>query len=310
MIREIMMPLAVGLALFLFGMQIMRIGLTNLAGDRIKDAVIKFTKTPVHGMLIGTIATALVQSSSAITVLTIGLVNARLITFPQTIGIILGANIGTSFTTELIALKISDYAVPMLVLGTIGFLTRHHLSRCIGLFFAGFGCIFMGMETMQVIVFPLKSAGFFDQLLLSTSGPLMGIAAGTVITAIIQSSSATTAMVMSLMDGATMPLHVGIAIVLGANIGTCITAYIASIGGIPAAKQVAWVHILLNVLGALLFIPVIPWLAQASVYLTQIPAIQIAHAQTIFNIASSLLALPFVGILAKLATWIAPQPKQ
>lgn len=161
MIREIMMPLAVGLALFLFGMQIMRIGLTNLAGDRIKDAVIKFTKTPVHGMLIGTIATALVQSSSAITVLTIGLVNARLITFPQTIGIILGANIGTSFTTELIALKISDYAVPMLVLGTIGFLTRHHLSRCIGLFFCWFRMYFYGDGDHAGDRFSVKKCGLF-----------------------------------------------------------------------------------------------------------------------------------------------------
>lgn len=308
MIKEIMLPLAVGLALFLFGMQVMRIGLTNLAGDRLKEGLVKFTKTPSHGLIVGTLATALVQSSSAITVLTIGLVNARLINFPQTVGIILGANIGTSLTTELIALNITDFAVPMLVAGTFAWLTRHHLTRCIGLFFAGFGCIFLGMETMQVIIYPLKTAGFFEQMLLSSSTPLIGIATGTIITAVIQSSSATTAMVMGLIEGSVVPLELGIAITLGANIGTCLTAWIASIGGLPAAKQVAWTHILLNLFGTLLFIPLIPLLADISIYLTPIPAIQIAHAQTIFNLACSIIALPFVKYLARAAVWLAPNP--
>jgi phosphate:Na+ symporter len=306
MIKEIMLPLAVGLALFLFGMQVMRIGLTNLAGNRLKEGLVRFTQTPVHGLLTGTLATALVQSSSAVTVLTIGLVNARLITFPQTIGIILGANIGTSLTTELIALNITDFAVPMLILGTIGWLTRHHLTRCIGLSVAGFGCIFLGIKTMQVIVFPLKSAGFFDHLLIASSTPMIGVAVGIIVTAVIQSSSATTAMVMGLMEGSVMPLEVGIAMILGANIGTCLTAWIASIGGLPAAKQVAWAHIILNIAGTLVFVPLIPILAKISLSLTQNPAIQIAHAQTIFNIVCSLGALPFTGILAKTAIWFAP----
>lgn len=306
MIKEIMVPLAVGLALFLFGMQVMRIGLTNLAGERIKESLIRFTQTPVHGLVTGTLATALVQSSSAITVLVIGLVNARLITFPQTIGIILGANIGTCLTTELIALNISDFAVPMLIFGTLGFMTRKHVLRCIGLSVAGFGCIFLGMKTMQVIVWPLQEMGFFDRMLLSSSGPLAGVVVGMIVTAVIQSSSATTAMVMGMMQTGMIPLEVGIAITLGSNIGTCITAWIASIGGIPAAKQVAWAHILLNSIGALLFLPLIPILASLSASLTSVPAIQIAHAQTIFNIACSLAALPFVGILARAAVWLTP----
>jgi phosphate:Na+ symporter len=302
-----MLPLAVGLALFIFGMQVMRIGLLNLAGNRLKEGIMRFTQSPVHGLLTGIVATALVQSSSAITVLIIGLVNARLITFRQTIGIILGANIGTSLTTELIALNISDFAVPMLVLGTIGWLTRHHLTRCIGLSFAGFGCIFLGMETMGVIAHPLKAAGFFDYFLVSSDTPLFGVVAGMIITAVVQSSSATTAMVMGLMEGAVMPLEVGIAMVLGANIGTCLTAWIASIGGLPAAKQVAWAHILLNLIGTVAFLPFIPYLASLSLSLTQIPAIQIAHAQTLFNIICSLAALPFTAILAKSAIWLAPK---
>jgi phosphate:Na+ symporter len=309
MIKEVMLPLAVGLALFLFGMQVMRIGLTNLAGNRLKEGLLRFTQSPVHGLLTGMIATGLVQSSSAVTVLTIGLVNARLITFPQTIGIILGANIGTSLTTELIALNISDFAVPMLILGTIGWLTRHRLTRCIGLSSAGFGCIFLGIKTMQAIVIPLKAAGFFDNLLLASSEPMVGVAAGIIITAIIQSSSATIAMVMGLMEGAVMPLEVGIAMVLGANVGTCVTAWIASIGGLPAAKQVAWAHIILNIVGTLAFLPLIPILAKISLSLTYIPATQIAHAQTIFNIVSSLVALPFVRILAKTAIWLTPNSK-
>jgi phosphate:Na+ symporter len=294
--------------LFLFGMQVMRIGLTNLTGNRLQEWLVKFTKTPTHGLITGTLSTALVQSSSAITVLTIGLVNARLITFPQTVGIILGANIGTCLTTELIALNIADFAVPMLIIGTIAWLTRHHLTRCIGLFFAGFGCIFLGMETMQVIVIPLKTAGFFEHILLSSSTPIIGVAAGMVITAIIQSSSATTAMVMGLIEGSVVPLELGIAMTLGANIGTCLTAWLASIGGLPAAKQVAWAHILLNLFGTLLFIPLIPLLADISLTLTHIPAIQIAHAQTIFNIACSLIALPLVKLLSQAAIWLAPNP--
>lgn len=309
MIREIFMPLAVGLALFLFGMQVMRIGLTNLAAERLQQWLVRFTKTPAHGLITGTLVTAIVQSSSAVTVLTISLVNARILTFTQSVGIILGTNIGTSFTTELIALHVNKLAVPMLIVGVFGWLTPFRKIRCIGLALAGFGCIFLGMNTMQVIAYPLKERGFFEALFsYSQNGLFIGVMIGLVLTAIIQSSGATTALVMSLTSAGTFSLGVGIAIVLGANIGTCITAWLASVGGIVEAKRVAWTHIMLNFFGVLLFFPLIQPLAEVVRWSTSSSSLQIAHAQSIFNILSSIIALPFAAWLARLAVWLVPAP--
>ncbi len=305
--REVIIPFAVGLTLFIFGMQVMRIGLSNFAGNQLQDILYRFTQTPYHAFLTGLITTMFMQSSSAVTVITIGLTNARVIKFPQTIGIILGANIGTCFTTELIVLDVGLLAMPMVGIGAILWLTNIHLLRCIGLTFAGFGCIFLGMEAMSMIKYAVENSDFVHNLFIMASEKLwIGIVVGTVLTAVIQSSSATTAMAMSFMSDQYFTLPIAIAIVLGANIGTCFTAIIAAIGGIRASKQVACAHILVNILGVIVFYPLIHWLASIVTALTDVPQAQIAHAQTIFNIICSVALLPFCKPFAKLVQLIVP----
>lgn len=305
--RDIIIPFAVGITIFLFGMQIMRIGLNNLAGDKLKDILTRFTKTPVHGFLTGTVITMLMQSSSAVTVITIGLTNARLLTFPQTVGIILGTNIGTTVTTQIIALNISDYALPLFLLGSFLWFLPVHALRCVGLATAGFGCIFLGMDAMQMIAEPIRDTGIFRELvLMGSENSVVGVLIGTAMTAAIQSSTATTAITMSFIGDHLIPLTMAIAIILGSNIGTCMTALIASIGGNTASVRVAWSHIILNVAGVLLFIPLISVLALVTTMMSDYPPAQVAHAQTIFNVICSLIVLPFAHAFAKFIELIIP----
>ncbi|RKD23992.1 Na/Pi-cotransporter [Ammoniphilus oxalaticus] len=308
--KEIVIPAAVGLTIFLFGLQLMRIGLNHLAGDKLKNVLTRFTKTPTHGFFTGTIVTMLMQSSSAVTVITIGLTNARLLTFPQTIGIILGSNIGTTVTPQLIALNISDYALPTFLIGALLWFFPSHILRCSGLALAGFGCIFLGMDTMQMIAEPIRKMGILEDLvLMGSENSVIGIIVGTVITALIQSSTATTAITMNFIGDHLIPLSMAIAIILGSNIGTCVTALLASIGGNTASIRVAWCHVILNTLGVVLFIPLIGALALLITTLSSHPPAQVAHAQTIFNVACSLLALPFATHFGRLIEFLIPHKK-
>lgn len=308
--KEMIIPFAVGITIFLFGMQIMRIGLNNLAGNKLKDILTRFTKTPVHGFFTGTVITMLMQSSSAVTVITIGLTNARLLTFPQTIGIILGTNIGTTVTTQIIALNISDYALPLFLLGALLWFLPIHALRCTGLAIAGFGCIFLGMDAMQMIAEPIRDTGIFRELvLMGSENSVIGVLIGTAMTAAIQSSTATTAITMSFIGDHLIPLTMAIAIILGSNIGTCMTALIASLGGNTASARVAWSHIILNVAGVLFFIPLISVLALITTMMSDYPPAQVAHAQTIFNVICSLAVLPFAHAFAKLIEWIIPHKR-
>lgn len=308
--KDIIIPFAVGISIFLFGMQIMKIGLNNLAAHKLREILTKFTKTPTHGFLTGTILTMLLQSSSAVTVITIGLTNARLLTFPQTIGVILGTNIGTTVTTQIIALDIYQYAIPIFLLGALFWFLPFHVLRCTGLALAGFGCIFLGMEAMQNIVHPIRETGIFRELVIwGSENSVIGILIGTAITAAIQSSSATTAITMSFMGDHLIPLTMAIAIVLGSNIGTCMTAFIAAVGGNTASVRVAWSHIILNIAGVIAFIPLIGVLALISTTLTNHPPAQVAHAQTIFNIVCSLAVLPFASAFARFIEFIIPHKR-
>lgn len=313
LLHDIWIPLLVGIALFLFGMKVMELAMHYWAGPHLKRVLERFTATPFRGMLTGTGLTALLQSSSAITVITIGLVNAQLLAFPQTLGIILGTNIGTCLTTELVGLNITHMAFPLLYIGAAIWLVswiipqrairsaRHastfldwlHAFRYISLAVCGFACLLIGMEVMQSIVPSLQSRGMFMLFLeYAQKSVLWGVLAGAMLTAVIQSSSATIAVTMALASVHAISLDLGIAIVIGANIGTCGTALIASIGGSRAGQFVAWSHVLLNVGGALLFTPLIPVLQSVTEWLSSHPSSQVAHAQTIYNIVCSLLALP------------------
>ncbi|NDI33735.1 Na/Pi cotransporter family protein [Chengkuizengella sediminis] len=309
MINDILLPLFAGLCLFLFGMKIMELALHNWAGSHLKNILERFTKTPLRGMVTGTALTAFLQSSSAITVITIGLVNARIMTFPRTLGIILGTNIGTCITTELIGLNISHLALPMLIICFIiwmfswffqeqkeptSFIRFVLILRYISLAIMGFSCVLLGVEIMQVMVPALQSRGMFTWFLEQSQQSLLwGIIAGMCITAIIQSSAAMVAITMSLITLDAFSLELGIAIIVGANIGTCVTSLIASVGGSKSGQFVALSHVILNVGGAILFFPLLSLLANISASISSTPSEQIAHAQTIYNVVSSLIALPF-----------------
>ncbi|WP_339063744.1 Na/Pi symporter [Tepidibacillus marianensis] len=308
MMREFIIPFATGLTFFLFGMKIMRIGLEKFSGDYLQGFLYNFTKTPYHGFFTGTMATLLLQSSSAVTVLTIGFINAGMMDFYQTIGIILGTNVGTVATVELLALNISKVAVPLLILAAILFLIPHHKTRSMGLFFGGFSIIFLGMDALQMISSFIQNSVWLQTILSFTEHQnLIGLLIGIVVTSMIQSSSATIAMTMGMIFNSAIPLNFGLAIVLGSNIGTCITAILASIGGNIEGKQVATAHLILNVLGVSIFYPFIPDFVHLLTRLTSNPPTQIAHFQLIFNLASSLAILPFAKPFAKLTLFLAPK---
>lgn len=296
---------AVFIAIFLFGISILRFGLQNLSGDRLKEQLWKMTDTPLKGIIVGTVITAVLQSSSAVMVMTVGLVACNLLTFRQSIGIILGTNIGTCFTAELIAFSVTDAIIPLLIIGFILLNVRNHVAYCLGCVSFGLGCIFVAMRGLESLAFPIASIPTaFHFLTMTNESHFIAIGVGTIISALIQSSTATTAIAMGFMSENILELPAGIGIILGANIGTCLTAFLASIGSNQSAKLVAYAHIWLNILGVIIFVPFISWLSSISIQLTSIPALQLAHAGTIFNLISSIAVLPFVGLYSKFIIFV------
>lgn len=301
-----LVPLAAGLAVFLFGMKVMEYAMHAWTGDWMTRMLSRMTRTPLLGLLTGTATTAVLQSSSAVTVVTIGMVNAGVLSFPRTLGIILGTNIGTCLTTELIGLNLAGGSLPALWISAglwlVSWLRVPPLKRAgkavsalrgLSLAAAGFCCIMLGIRIMQTIVPFLQEKGLLAWFLEHAQRSLLwGIVAGAVLTAVIHSSSASIAMTMSLAALGAIPVPLGIAIVLGCNIGTCATALIAGIGGSRFGRYVAYSHVILNAAGAMLFYPFIDGLHALSAWLTAEAAGQIAHAQTLFNIICSVLALP------------------
>lgn len=299
---------AAGLSCLFFGMQLMRNGLEEIAQKRIRKALYFLTKTPTLGAITGLLLTILVQSSTAVTVITISLVNANIINFSNAVGIVLGTNVGTSITAQLMSLNLETLAIPSIGLGAIlFFLPKKSAIRSVGKAIIGFGLVFLGMATMAHAMEPLKnSADFIKYLTIMSKNPIWGVLAGTIFTALIHSSSTTTGVVIALSFQGLIDLQSAIAIVLGSNIGTCITAVLASIGGNRGAKQVAAAHVLLNILGVLAFLPILlPFTQLISLTDTQLPR-QIANAHTIFNIISSLIVLPFAAPFAKIVKKIVP----
>lgn len=318
MVSEIIIPVVFGFALFLFGMKVMESALHVWAGPRLIKILEISTRTPWTGLLTSSIVTALLQSSTAITVMTIGLVNAGLISYARTLGIILGGNIGTCLTTELIALDILSYGAPILIVSIIVWATvimieefhsHHHNWRWGSLLkgiqfgslaVAGFSMIMIAIAWMQSIGPSLESHGLIDWLLHRAGYSLIwGAIAGAVLTALIHSSAAVIALTMGLVGTGTLSVEFGIAMVIGSNVGTCVTALIASFGGARSGKFVAWSHVTLNLAGAVLFLPLSPWLASIVAWMSANPSTQIAHSQTIFNVICSLIALP----LCYLSVW-------
>lgn len=287
--------------LFIFGMTIIRFGLFNLSAENLKYYLAKFTSTPLKGMLTGTVATALLQSSAAVMVITIGFISTRVLTFPQSIGIILGTNIGTTFKTELITFEIDRAIVPLAVIGAVFILVSNKKLRSIGMLLLGIAAVFSAMKGFELFAKPLTSIPLIKHLLLSLNDSIgLSIAIGAVLTAVIQSSTAMTGIAMGFLTAGLLNLHAGIAVMFGANIGTCITAIIAAIGGGQEARLAAYAHVWLNVLGVALFIPLIPFLTELAPFMSHDKAVQLAHISVIFNVAVSLLALPFATKFGRL----------
>ncbi|AIM15654.1 Na/Pi cotransporter [Bacillus sp. X1(2014)] len=280
--------------LFIFGMTIIRFGLFNLSANKLKGWLIKLTGTPLKGLITGTFITALLQSSSAVMVITIGLISARIMTFPQSIGIILGTNIGTTFKTELITFNLDRILVPLAIIGAILIIFNHIKIRSIGMLFFGIASVFTAMKGFELLAHPLTELSMIKQFIISINDNIiLSLLTGAVITAIIQSSTAMTGITMGFLTAGLLQLDAGIAIVFGANIGTCITALIASIGGGKESKLAAYAHIWLNFFGVLLFTPFIPLLTEYAPYLASNKMVQLAHISVLFNVISSLLVLPF-----------------
>ncbi|WP_099361962.1 Na/Pi symporter [Fredinandcohnia onubensis] len=300
---ELISLFAVFITIFLFGMTVMRTGLYNLTGDKLRVWLIRFTNNPIKGLLTGMIITAIIHSSSAVMVLVVGLIATGYLTFKQSIGIILGTNIGTTFTAEMITIDLFEWIVPILIIGFLCLFVRNQQVFSFGAFLFGLGCMFVAMNGFEQLARPIGDFPsiytFFQH---TNQSNLFGVWVGTILTSIIQSSTATTGIIMGFMNEQLLTLNAGIAVLLGANIGTCITAYIASIGSKHEAKLAAYAHIWVNVIGVALFFPFINVLGQIAILLTSHPDVQIAHVSLIFNVLSSLLFLPFAGVLTNFIT--------
>lgn len=307
---------ALGLGLFLGGLFTMRYGLRQLTSHHAERAIARFVKSPVRGLMTGIAATLLTQSSAAVTILSMGLVAAGVLRFEETIGIILGTNIGSTMTVGLLSLDIDRFGPWIIGLGSAtlvwNFVRPMRRAR-INLFAAsiaiiGFGTLFVGFGVMGHAMQPVAQTDSLQaHLLRAQVHPWYGVLAGTVVTAIIGSSSATTALTLSLARQGALTLTPAIAIVLGNNIGTTVTAVLASIGGTRAVGRVAATHVLLNVVGVLLFMLWLPTYSQWIATLTGDAGGRVALAHIVFNIATSLAALPFATTIARLLYRLIPE---
>ena len=300
-----------GLGLFLYGMQMMGSGLEAAAGNRMKRILERLTSNPILGVLVGGVITAVIQSSSATTVMVVGFVNSGMMTLRQAVWVIMGANIGTTITGQLIALDVGAVAPLFAFIGVVLVVfTKKAIVRYYGQIIAGLGILFIGMDMMSSSMAPLRESETFVNLLTQFSNPLLGILVGTVFTAIIQSSSASVGILQALATSGVIGLPSAVYVLFGQNIGTCITAILASIGTSRNAKRTTIIHLMFNVIGTILFTLVCmftPLTSFVSGWTPDNPSAQIANMHTLFNIVTTLLLLPFGGYLAKLATRILPE---
>jgi len=300
-----------GLALFLYGMELMSEGMTKTAGNKMRSILAILTRNRVIALFCGAFVTMVIQSSSATTVMLVSFVQAGLMSFTQTMGVILGAGIGTTITAQMIAFKLTDYALLMIAIGfLIRLIGKTQATRNIGEAILGFGILFFGMKMMSDAMKPLRTYTAFIDLLRGLENPVMGILVGAVFTALIQSSSAFTGILIVLAQQNLITLEAGIPMVLGANIGTCVTAGLASMGGSREAKRVALAHVIFRIAGVLLFMWWIPTFADLVRTLAESfgsgPARQIANAHTIFNVSLALIFLPFTQLFAALVVKLLP----
>ena len=314
------MQLFGGLAVFLFGMEQMADALRKVAGNRMKDILGKLTTNRFMGVLTGAFVTAVIQSSSITTVMLVGFVTAGLMSLSQAVGVIFGANIGTTVTAQIVAFKVTHYALLLVAAGfLLLFAGKSDRVKSYGALIMGLGLIFFGMGIMSSAMKPLRSFEPFLELMRDVATPAVGILIAAVFTGLIQSSSATTGVVIAMASQGLITLEAGIALIMGANIGTCATAGLASIGKPREAVRVAVAHVTFNVAGVAIMVWFIPYLAEfvraispAAPNLSGIDRLaaetprQIANAHTVFNVLFSLLFLPLAGLVARFCEWVVP----
>ena len=310
--QEIAFHFLGGLGLFLYSIKTMGDGLQQAAGDRLRFYIDKYTSNPFFGILVGIGMTALIQSSSGVTVITVGLVSAGLLTLRQAIGIVMGANIGTTVTSFIIGFKLGDYALPMLFLGAVClFFTKNRTINNIGRIIFGVGGIFFALNLMSGAMEPLKDLQVFKDYMVELSkNPILGVLVGTGLTLLIQASSATIGILQNLYASNLIDLQGALPVLFGDNIGTTITAIIASLGANIAAKRVAAAHVTFNVIGTVIciiflvpFTGLIQWFES---FLNLAPEMTIAFAHGTFNITNTIIQFPFIGALAFLVTKLIP----
>ncbi len=301
-----------GLALFLYGMQMMSSGLEAAAGNRMKQILERLTSNRFLGVLVGAAITAVIQSSSATTVMVVGFVNSGMMKLKQAVWIIMGANIGTTITAQLITLDI-DLIAPVIAFIGVAFIVflkkpvLHNYGSIIG----GFGILFIGMEMMSSAMSPLREVPEFVNLMTRFDNPIIGILVGALFTAVIQSSSASVGILQALAGEGLIGLGGAVFVLFGQNIGTCITAVLASIGTSRAAKRTTVIHLLFNIIGTTIFTVIVLLVPQFIPFMENLTpdntTAQIANMHTVFNIGTTLLLIPFGAYLAKLATVILPE---
>lgn len=297
----------IGLLIFFLGLYILKSGMAFIKSQTLRRIINQFTRTPFLGCITGTILTAFLQSSSALTVITIGLVDTGLIRLTQALGIVLGTNIGTTITGQILAFNLENWSVPLLIGGLLIFVAKKKY-RYISINIIGLSVIFIGMSFMsQAFLFIKNSSLFYYFLNLATKSKFIAIVFGIIATALIQSSGAMTGIILVLAKNHQLDLVTATAVIMGSNVGTCITAILASIGSTANGKRVAASHVLLNILGVLIFYPFIEEFTELMTFTsTNLPR-QIAHTHTVFNIVSSLAVLPFINLFAKFLTWLVPE---
>ncbi|MCU6711766.1 Na/Pi cotransporter family protein [Paenibacillus sp. J5C_2022] len=312
--QEIIFKFVGGLGIFLFGIKYMSDGLQKTAGDKMRGLLAKYTSNPLLGVLVGIIVTILIQTSTGTTVMAIGLINAGLMTLRQGIGVILGANIGTTMTAFIVGIKIEEYALPIIGVGAVLlFFINKKRVQYIGQVIFGFGTLFLGLSTMGGGLKPLRSLPEFTDFIVDLSHtPILGVFVGTVFTMIVQSSSATIGILQTIADEGMIQLKGALPVLFGDNIGTTITAVLASIGASVAAKRAALVHVIFNVLGTILFVLALDIVYEVVMWMGEDVNIrmQIAYAHGFFNVTNTLIFLPFVSVLAWIVTKLIPMKEQ
>lgn len=310
--QEILFHFLGGLGLFLYSIKTMGDGLQQAAGDRLRFYIDKYTSNPFLGVLVGIVVTALIQSSTGVTVITVGLVSASLLTLRQAIGIIMGANIGTTVTSFIIGFKLGEYALPLIFLGTMFlFFTKNRTANNIGRILFGVGGIFYALNLISAGMSPLKDLPQFKEYMVTLGqNPILGVVAGAVITVLIQASSATIGILQGLYAGGFLDLKGSLPVLFGDNIGTTLTVIIAAAGANVSAKRVAATHVTFNVLGTILCLILLgPFTAmieyfQALLHLS--PEMTIAFSHGAFNVSNTIVQFPFIGALAYFVTKIIP----